>query len=283
MMRRIAVLGAVAILSAAAGLAGPATQPAGQDDKPKPLRVLILTGRNNHDWRRTTPVLKKLFDDSDRFTADVTAEPEKMTAEMLAKYDAIVSNWCAFPKLTERSWGEAAEKAFLDFVRGGKGFALFHAASATFHNWPEFQKLAGATWGKGTHHGPNGERIVVSAAAPEHPIAKGLTDFLAADELWRSVVAQKDIEVVCRARPVAANAKPVAPGGEPVVICTKLGKGRGFYLTLGHDVKAMQNVGWRTLMLRGTEWCATGAVTIPVPADWPAAAPADKAAEGEAK
>jgi len=31
----------------------------------------------------------------------------------------------------------------------------------------------------------------------------------------------------------------------------------------------MAGVGFRTLMLRGTEWAATGKVTIPIPADWP--------------
>jgi hypothetical protein len=31
---------------------------------------------------------------------------------------------------------------------------------------------------------------------------------------------------------------------------------------------AMKGIGFQTLMLRGTEWAATGQVTIPVPADW---------------
>ena len=31
----------------------------------------------------------------------------------------------------------------------------------------------------------------------------------------------------------------------------------------------MAGVGFQMLMLRGTEWAATGKVTIPVPANWP--------------
>jgi type 1 glutamine amidotransferase len=47
----------------------------------------------------------------------------------------------------------------------------------------------------------------------------------------------------------------------------KYGTGRVFQTALGHDVKAMQGAGFRLTLVRGTEWAATGAVTIPVPAD----------------
>ena len=102
-----------------------------------PLRVLILTGRNNHDWKATTPVLQKLYQGSERFVAEVSDKPEDMTAELLSRFDVVVSNWCAWPDVTGRQWGVEAEKAFVEFVRIGKGFALFHAASATFHDWPD--------------------------------------------------------------------------------------------------------------------------------------------------
>jgi type 1 glutamine amidotransferase len=47
------------------------------------------------------------------------------------------------------------------------------------------------------------------------------------------------------------------------------GKGRVFHTTLGHDVVAMSCQVFATTLLRGTEWAATGEVTIPVPADFP--------------
>jgi type 1 glutamine amidotransferase len=40
-----------------------------------------------------------------------------------------------------------------------------------------------------------------------------------------------------------------------------------FQTALGHDVKAMDSPGFRLTLVRGTEWAATGQVTIPVPAD----------------
>jgi type 1 glutamine amidotransferase len=45
----------------------------------------------------------------------------------------------------------------------------------------------------------------------------------------------------------------------------EFGKGRCFHLILGHDARTIQNAGWQALMLRGTEWAATGKVTIPIP------------------
>jgi uncharacterized protein len=48
-------------------------------------------------------------------------------------------------------------------------------------------------------------------------------------------------------------------------------KGRIFHTTLGHDVAAMQCVGFITTLQRGTEWAATGKVRQKVPKDFPTA------------
>jgi len=78
---------------------------------------------------------------------------------------------------------------------------------------------------------------------------------------------QPTAKTLCKA--FSATDKRGTGAFEPVVLYTQFGKGRGFNLVLGHDAAAMRNAGWRTLMLRGTEWAATGKVTIPVPPDWP--------------
>ena len=36
-----------------------------------PLKVLIIDGQNNHDWKSTTPVMKRILEDSGFFTVDV--------------------------------------------------------------------------------------------------------------------------------------------------------------------------------------------------------------------
>ncbi|MBL7132489.1 MAG: ThuA domain-containing protein [Phycisphaerae bacterium] len=258
-MCRMKTLGAAALafafVSAAAGA-----------DKPAKLRVLLLSGKNNHDWRKTTPALVKIFKDSGRFTVTVTNEPEKLKAADFKACDVIVSNWTPWPNIRKRFWDAETEEAFLDFIRGGRGLVVFHAASTAFATWPEFQKLVGATWGKGTGHGRQHE-FEVKITDPKHPVTAGMKNFRIFDELWHRMPAQPGMKVLCTA--FSAKNRGGSGTDEPVVMCTKLGKGRGFNLVLGHGTKAMSYPGWQKLMLRGTEWAATGKVKPP-PAKKPA-------------
>ena len=59
------------------GITGPA--PA---QTPK-IQVLIITGQNGHDWRATTPVLRKILEDTKRFEVRVT--------DLLATVDALAA------------------------------------------------------------------------------------------------------------------------------------------------------------------------------------------------
>jgi type 1 glutamine amidotransferase len=49
------------------------------------------------------------------------------------------------------------------------------------------------------------------------------------------------------------------------------GNGRVFHTALGHADYSINCVGFITTLQRGTEWAATGKVTIPVPEDFPTA------------
>ena len=70
-------------------------QSSGKSEK---LRALIIDGQNNHDWKSTTPLLKKALESSGRFTVDVATSPPtgKMTSDFRPKftdYDVVVSNY----------------------------------------------------------------------------------------------------------------------------------------------------------------------------------------------
>ena len=56
---------------------------------------------------------------------------------------------------------------------------------------------------------------------------------------------------------------------EPMIWTVAYGQGRVFHTPMGHDVNAMKCIGFATTLLRGTEWAATGKVTIPIPANFP--------------
>ena len=228
----------------------------------EPIRILFISGRNNHNWKLTTPSLKKTLEDSGRFKVDVTEKPSEITTQSLAGYDVIFNGWTGYPKTTGHLWGLDTEKAIDDFVAGGKGMASFHAGSSSFHDWDGFQKIIGGTWGRGTGHGRYHE-FTVDIADADHPITRGMKSFKTTDELWHRLAVLQPTpgrKVLCTA--MSAKSSGGTGKAEGVAICTQFGKGRGFYTSLGHDVKALENPGCKLLMLRGIEWAATGKVTI---------------------
>ncbi|MFQ5810876.1 MAG: ThuA domain-containing protein, partial [Armatimonadota bacterium] len=199
-----------------------------------PLRVLLLSGKNNHDWKKTTPALQAIYEQSGRFAVDVTEDPSSCDAEQFAQYDLVVSNWSNFPS-QDRAWGAEAEEAVLSFVREGKGFALFHAASACLWQWPEYHQLIGAAWALGaTGHGAV-HTFDVAVADRAHPITRGMRPFSTRDELWHKVAIQPTARVLCTA--FSAEDRGGTGEDEPVAVVTRLGKGRCFNLILGHDVR----------------------------------------------
>ena len=135
----------------------------------EPVRVLILSGANNHDWKTTTLVLRQVIEKSPRFqVVDVLEDPARVTAELLGGCDVIASNWSAYPQMTGHQWGEKAERAFVEWIKAGHGFVVFHAAAATSQDWPEFQQLVQLTWGVDkTSHGAYHTLKVTVRAGPE--------------------------------------------------------------------------------------------------------------------
>jgi uncharacterized protein len=219
-------------------------------DAAEPIRVLILTGQNNHNWRETTAKLQAILTASGRFTVDVTEHPEQCDAAMFARYDALLSNWNTWGKAGVTNWPAATREAYLDFLRGGKGLIVIHAGGSSFYDWPDYQQSAGASWKLGETHHDKPHEFTVKAAA-DHPVTLGLEPFKTTDELWM--------------RPgVQPTAKVIATGDDqPLVMATEFGKGRTFTLLLGHSAAFMATPGFQTLLLRGTEWAATGNVTLP--------------------
>ena len=61
MMLRLRLVCAAAIVIAVANGALPLMAAEPPDEADSPIRVLILTGRNNHNWKETTPALRSVL------------------------------------------------------------------------------------------------------------------------------------------------------------------------------------------------------------------------------
>src|ERR1700756_1612750 len=74
------------------------------------LKALIVDGQNNHNWKGTTPLLKKHLEDSGLFTVDVATSPPGGDLSgfkpNFAGYDVVVSNYNGAP------WSEETQQAF---------------------------------------------------------------------------------------------------------------------------------------------------------------------------
>jgi type 1 glutamine amidotransferase len=240
------------------------------------IRLLILSGANNHAWKATTPVLKKMYEESGRFAVEVSENVPALTGADFAKFDALVCNYTTYPKIEGRRWPAKTEKEFLDYIASGHGFVLFHAASTAWNDWPEFCDFIGLTWQKDKATGKNisghgaQHEFVVRVTDAAHPVTAGMKDFLhVKDELYHRQLKHAGARVL--ATTFSDKAKGGSGADEPMIAVTELGKGRCFHNAMGHDPKPMGCVGFQTLMLRGTEWAATGKATIPIPSNWPEA------------
>jgi type 1 glutamine amidotransferase len=260
------------------------------------LKVLIIEGQNNHKaWKNTTVVMKSILEECGRFTVDVSITPPspakggksaqnadqwKLWHPKFSSYDVVLSNY------NGERWPANVDKEFVEYIRNGGGLVVIHAADNSFPDWPEYNEMiAVGGWGnRDEKSGPmirwhDGKQVldtmpgkagahgarspfVVNFIVADHPITKGLTAswLHASDELYGRLRGP------CKNVTVIANAMP-AKGGEldPILMVIDYGKGRVFHDVLGHDVPAMVDIGFQVTLQRGTEWAATGKVTLPAP------------------
>lgn len=259
------------------------------------IKVLIVDGQNNHNWKTTTPFMVKAFASNPMFKVDVSTSPDKKkgTQEEWDKwrpqfknYDVVLSNY------NGKEWPEEVKKSFEEYVKGGGGFVCVHAANNSFTKWIEYNKMIGlGGWGgrnekhgpyvyvkdnkvvcdhskgRGGSHGPRHEFCVHTFDA-EHPIMKGIPVkwMHSKDELYDSLRGPGENMKI-----LAYAYSEKSKKNEPMIMVLEYGKGKIFHTPLGHDTNSMNCVGFVNILLRGTEWTATGKVTIPVAENFPSA------------
>ncbi len=267
----------------------------------QPIKALIISGQNNHNWQVSHQVLQTILNNSTLFEADIALTPaagEDMSTfrPNFSDYDVVVLDY------NGDRWSEQTDAAFLEYVQAGGGVVIYHAADNAFAQWEEFNKIIalGGWEGRDEKAGPyyylvDGKPTLDYSAGPggshgsereypmharntTHPIVKGLPDnwIHGRDEMYDRMRGPANIKDLLYSG--YADAKKGGSGREePLVFTVDYGKARILHLMLGHaganekKNPAMQCAGFQTLLLRGAEWAATGKVTQPVPTDFPTA------------
>ena len=254
----------------------------------KPIKTLLITGQNNHNWQVSHVVLKQILENSGRFDVDFAISPEQgkdMSGFVLdfSPYQLVVLDY------NGDSWPEETNRRFLEYVQNGGGVVIYHAADNAFSKWPEFNKICalGGWEGRNENSGPyvywkDGKLVKDSSAGPGgshgrqheyvlngrdkvHPVVKGLPLKWrhAKDELYDRMRGPGNIRDILY---TAYSDKETNGSGreEPLVFTVDYGNARIFHTMLGHagatteDNIAMQCTGFQVLLLRGAEWAATG-------------------------
>ena len=264
------------------------------DDEVPVIKALLIEGQNNHkNWPQTSLMMKSYLEQTDLFSVDVVRTRAKGTdpdfSPNFSEYDVVVSNY------NGADWPEETKNAFVEYMRGGGGLVVVHAADNAFGNWREFNEMIGlGGWGgrneksgpyvylseegevirddsrgRGGHHGKQHAFSVVTRG-DEHPIMRGVP------REWMHV----QDELYDKLRGPAANMEILATayaskklGGtgrhEPMIMTIGFGEGRVFHTPMGHGNNSQECVGFITILQRGTQWAATGDVSLPVPDDFP--------------
>jgi type 1 glutamine amidotransferase len=264
-------------------------------------KALVVSGQNNHNWEVSHKVLKLILDNSGIFETDIV-----LTAPAggdmsgfrpdFSAYDVVVLDY------NGDRWPAETDAAFMEYVRGGGGVIIYHAADNAFAGWEEFNKVIalGGWEGRSEKSGPyyylvDGKPVLDMTPGPggshgrqheypmnsrngKHPVVKGLPEVWkhAQDELYDRMRGPANIKDL-----LYSSFSDASLGGsgreEPLVFTVDYGKARIFHIMIGHcgptaeENPAMQCAGFQTLLLRGAEWAATGKVKQPVPSDFPTA------------
>ncbi|HTL68703.1 MAG TPA: ThuA domain-containing protein [Lacunisphaera sp.] len=289
LIRHIAVL----ICCAVGGLATYATEP--------PIRVLIVDGYSNHDWRLTTALIRGILEPTGRFQVDVSTAPPTKAAPgwdtwhpRFSAYDVVIQTCNDLGG--GPPWPAAVRAAFEDYVRNGGGVYVWHAGNNAFADWPAYNEMIGLGWRK-KDFGPAlaigaGEQLVTIPAGEGRDTGHGARHDTVVHRLGDDPIhaglprawLTPDIEVYYFARGPAKNLAVLSYGHDPVTNMdwplewtVAYGKGRVYTSTFGHVWKGdtqparMRCAGVQTIVVRALEWLAGRPVTSPVPPDFPTA------------
>jgi hypothetical protein len=217
----------------------------------KNIRVLIVTG--GHGFDQTN--FYKMFDGMKGVEYKKAAYPEaaEMLKPGLEKECDVVLMYDMIKSITPDQ-----QKALVGLLNTGIGLVSLHHNLAAHEGWDEFVKIRGGAFfiKPGTFDGKEypkstwaeGQEVKVTIADKDHPITKGMQDFVIHDEVYGGCYVLPSEKVLLKTDNPKSNPE--------LAWVHNYGKSRVFHLSLGHDSKAWANENFREILLRGIRWTA---------------------------
>lgn len=256
------------------------------------INVLIISGQNSyeHDWTGVNNLLRWQLQDTGRFDVRVTEDFDEGNLAMLADYDVVILNYSSRWNYTDPDqhlWSDEAFQALYDYVEQGGGLVAYHSSFTWGRDIDEYKRLVGAVMQPGHSRRSPPDAFMFELVDRDHPVTRGLRRYHWSfiEDMYTNMVfhPEAEVRVLATAYDDAENYVPEVAGpkyppeaytperlaemdgidsSHPQVWVQDYGEGRVFSITLGHGPDTLAYDGVRTLMMRGTEWAATGEVTI---------------------
>ncbi len=216
-----------------------------------PIRILIVDGMNNHDWRQTTRIVKAIYARAGFFQVDVSTAPSQASSAAwqtwqprFSDYEVVVINYNSGDAAGSLRWPRDKEMQLQDFVKAGGGMYALHAANNAFSDWSEYNQMIATGWR------PKNFGIALEI----YQYARGPAE---------------NCEVLSYAfdGPASGNSQR----NWPIELMVSYGKGQVYNSTMGHVwagesmPNAVRDVAFQTALIRASEWLARREVLYPLP------------------
>lgn len=216
------------------------------------LRVLVITGGHGFPEQPFQHLFQSIPDVAPQFVTYPDA------ADMLNPALADQCDVVVFYDMWTKGITPEQQQAFVDLLEKGIGVVALHHTLAAHPNWPEYAKIIGGHYytkdrtvdgntlpKSGFKHG---QTMPVKVADGNHPITRGLKDFVIHDETYCRYDTDPNARVLLTTD---------HEDSDPELAWVKTyGRSRVFYLQLGHDEQAYENPAYRELVARGIRWAA---------------------------
>jgi type 1 glutamine amidotransferase len=203
------------------------------------IKTLVFAGGQIHDFKGCGKAIMETLSAREEFDLTyIEDDLDALIAPKLDPYDLIVFYY------TVGEITDAQRDGLSSFVASGRGYVGIHSAADSFRGDPAYRAMVGGHFI--TH--PRYRQYQVSVVDSEHPITKDMNEFMVTDEQY---ITDYDPRVHVLA---SALWKGEA---KPVVWTKSWGKGRVFYLALGHNADSCQDENFKLLLQRGAIWAGT--------------------------
>jgi type 1 glutamine amidotransferase len=196
-----------------------------------------------HNWLKTQGAIVTVSDSLGVYT----------NKEIMEETDLVFQSW------TMGQISREQEKGLLEAVKSGAGIAGTHGGLGdSFRNNTEYQFMVGGQW---VAHPGGVINYTVEITDKNDPLTKGIDNFEINSEQY-SMHVDPNVKVLATTTFNGDHAEWIDGAVVPVVWKKTYGKGRVFYISLGHTPADFEIPGAWEILKRGIKW-ASGSKYLP--------------------